>query len=469
MSKRKTHEEFVQELGIAHPTYKMMGKYQGSKTKIDILCDKGHLWQPTPTDALRCSCGECNKLFKYNQKTTDDLIQELKEKGIKAYPLEEYKGARKKILFQCLECEEHKFESTPDNLLNKTKRCSICASKVGGEKHRKSLLNEDNVFANTYPEYVNYLVDKNMGYKYSYGSHQNVKWKCFDCNSTYSKSFHEVSARGISCPFCSKWKSYPNNFMSSILQQLDIDFIPEYCPDWIKPKKFDFYFSIDNQEYIVEMDGAFHFIERQKSNLTLDEVLNIDNYKQNLAIEHGIKVIRIDCNYYGLSQRKNYITKNIQNSELNSILNLSCVNYEEADIFATKPSYKKICEMWDSGIHDLKEIASNFKVDYTTVLRCLKYGEEIGICTYVFEEQQKKHREKTRELGKSSGQPVLCNETKEVFSSIAEASKSVNVSIYDYFKKKNKTYAGMLPDGTKLTWTKISKEQYNNIINSRAS
>ena len=164
MGKRKTHEEFVQELGIAHPTYKMIGKYQNAKTKVDILCDKGHLWQPTPTDALRCSCGECNKLFKYNQKTTDDLIRELKEKEIKAFPLEEYKGAREKILFQCLECEDHKFQSSPDNLLNKTQRCPICASKDGGEKHRRTLLTKNNMFANVHPEYVDCLVDKNNAY-----------------------------------------------------------------------------------------------------------------------------------------------------------------------------------------------------------------------------------------------------------------------------------------------------------------
>ena len=468
MSKRKTHEEFVQELGIAHPTYKMIGKYQNAKTKVDILCDKGHLWQPTPTDALRCSCGECNKLFKYNQKTTDDLIRELKEKEIKAFPLEEYKGAREKILFQCLECEDHKFQSSPDNLLNKTQRCPICASKDGGEKHRRTLLTKNNMFANVHPEYVDCLVDKNNAYEYSYGSNKIVSWLCPDCNKIFEKPFCEIDRNGFSCPFCSKWKSYPNNFMSSILQQLKIDFIPEYSPDWIKPRKFDFYFMLNNQEYIIEMDGAFHYIERQKSQMTLDEVLSIDKYKQDLAIEHGIKVIRIDCNYYGIYQRKDYITENIKKSEINSILDLSTVNYDEADIFALQPSYKRVCEMWDSGVHDLNEIANQFKVDYTTVLRCLKYGEELGICNYSFSIEQEKRKEQVRQLGFSMGQPVMCNETGDVYSSISIASKAVHGSIHTYFKQ-NRNYAGMLSDGTKLTWTKISKEQYNKIINSRAS
>ena len=116
----------------------------------------------------------------------------MKEKEIKAFPLEEYKGAREKILFQCLECEDHKFQSSPDNLLNKTQRCPICASKDGGEKHRRTLLTKNNMFANVHPEYVDCLVDKNNAYEYSYGSNKIVSWLCPNCNKIFEKPFCEI-------------------------------------------------------------------------------------------------------------------------------------------------------------------------------------------------------------------------------------------------------------------------------------
>ena len=109
----------------------------------------------------------------------------------------------------------------------------------------------------------------------------------------------------------------------------------------------------------------------------------IDKYKQDLAIEHGIKVIRIDCNYYGIYQRKDYITENIKKSEINSILDLSTVNYDEADIFALQPSYKRVCEMWDSGVHDLNEIAKNL---FETLIRTNEKAKFKDFETYTLAE-----------------------------------------------------------------------------------
>lgn len=465
MSKRKTHEEFVQEFNKVHPNYKVIGTYNGEKEKIELLCDKGHVWKTIPRYALECNCGECHKLFKYNQKTTDDLKRELVEKDIKAIPLEEYKGARTKILFQCLVCKDHTFKSTPDNLLNKTKRCPLCANIIGGENLRKTITNKGNLFSTVHPEYVEYLVDKNIAYKYSYGSHKKAEWKCFDCNNTYVKTFKEVSNRGILCPYCSKWKSYPNNFMKNILNQLNVEYISEYCPDWIKPKRFDFY--IPHFNVIIEMDGAFHYVENKKSDLTLSDVKNIDEYKEQCAIQHGIDVIRIDCNYYGISNRQYYISENILNSKLSQIFNFENINFNDANIYALTPSFKRVCELWDNGNHDLYDIARQLDVDYTTVLRCLKYGEEIGICTYVFKIQQEKQRKQIANIGESSGQPVLCNETGIAFLSMAKASDYYGCDLYGYFRN-NKEYCGKLSDGTKLTWTKITKQQYE-VIQSRAS
>ncbi len=48
----------------------------------------------------------------------------------------------------------------------------------------------------------------------------------------------------------------------------------------------------------------------------------------------------------------------------------------------------------------------------------------------------------------------MCNETGEVFTSFAEAQRKYYCVLSNYFKV-NAKYSGKLPDGTKLTWTKI--------------
>ena len=80
---------------------------------------------------------------------------------------------------------------------------------------------------------------------------------------------------------------------------------------------------------------------------------------------------------------------------------------------------------------------------------------------------KKNKKKQIANIGESSGQPVLCNETGIAFLSMAKASAYYSCDLYGYFRN-NKEYCGQLSDGTKLTWTKITKEQYEN-IKSRAS
>lgn len=53
------------------------------------------------------------------------------------------------------------------------------------------------------------------------------------------------------------------------------------------------------------MDGGFHYIKYYKSNLPLEETQRIDALKDQLAFDHNITIIRIDC----FRSEKNYITK----------------------------------------------------------------------------------------------------------------------------------------------------------------
>ena len=81
---------------------------------------------------------------------------------------------------------------------------------------------------------------------------------------------------------------------------------------------YDNYFVYNNKEYILEMDGGFHSIDNLMNGQTVEESKSIDDYKDTMAKEHGIEVIRIDC-YYKSKDRLEYVKQNIIDSKLNKI------------------------------------------------------------------------------------------------------------------------------------------------------
>jgi hypothetical protein len=148
---------------------------------------------------------------------------------------------------------------------------------------------------------------------------------CQNCNNEKLIDPHTYVRYGIMCPGCSDGFSYPNKFAFNLLEQLGLDFIPEYSPDWIKPKKYDFYFELNDKKYIIEMDGGLGHGNKVYSNskITIAETLEVDRFKDQLAQENNINMIRINC-YYDLNDRFNYIKDNISNNEnLNKIFDLS--------------------------------------------------------------------------------------------------------------------------------------------------
>ena len=81
-------------------------------------------------------------------------------------------------------------------------------------------------------------------------------------------------------------------------------------------------FFYNNKQYIVEMDGGlghgFYNCDAIRG-IGLNGK-DLDEYKDKMALEHNIFVIRIDCFYTKMEDRFSYIKNSIQNSELSNIL-----------------------------------------------------------------------------------------------------------------------------------------------------
>lgn len=258
--------------------------------------------------------------------------------------------------------------------LSKGVGCNVCV----GRKVLKGV----NDFQSNFPEYANLLKYPEQGYKISFGSNKTEIFICPNCYYEKSYMINKIINNGLCCNKCGDGFSFPNKIAFNLLEQLRVDFIPEYSPDWIKPKRYDFYFELDNKKYIVEMDGGLGHGYKNNLNGRSKEDRKLtkekDRQKEILAERHDIQIIRIDC----LKSDLEYIKNNILNSKLNDLFNLSTIDWLNCYKFAYGSRVKEAVNYWNNGIRNTVEIGKIMKISRNTIAKYLKQGNELGLCDY---------------------------------------------------------------------------------------
>lgn len=235
--------------------------------------------------------------------------------------------------------------------------------------------------------------------KYTIGSSKKINIICPHCGRINNKRIGDVYRnRSIGC-ICSDKRSYPEKFMYSILEQLNVKFITQYSPDYLllnnSRKYSDFY--IPDYNLIIETDGLLGHKggkSHSKSSKTLDESIEIDNWKDEQHKKHGLKTIRINC----FKSDMEYIKNSIFNSELINIFDLSCINWFECDKFSICTNIiKSVCDYYNTNSNINKtEIADHFNLCLNTICKYLKKGNEFGWCKY---DPKESLSERSRKLG----------------------------------------------------------------------
>lgn len=122
--KKKTHEQYIQELEDRSIVYKPLEPYRGSNKFIKHSCPAGHTWNGRP-DRILARHG-CNKCSTNTLKTNKQYHYELFKNEIDAIPIEEYSGANTSILHECI--NGHIWSITPSALLNRKRGCPSCST-----------------------------------------------------------------------------------------------------------------------------------------------------------------------------------------------------------------------------------------------------------------------------------------------------------------------------------------------------
>lgn len=146
--RKKTHEEFIEEMTIKNPNIEILSEYINNKTKIKCKCSKGHIWEARPNDLINKGqgCPKCKK------RTHKEFIEEMKAKNSNIEILGTYINSKTKIKCECL-IDGYTWDVLPHNLL-RGQGCPKCSgNKKKTHKEFVKEINNENIIFLT--EYIN--------------------------------------------------------------------------------------------------------------------------------------------------------------------------------------------------------------------------------------------------------------------------------------------------------------------------
>ena len=348
-----------------------------------------------------------------NEEFQERLI-ECRKNGQDVYCDDVYVDSKTPLNFYC--SKGHSWTSKPNWIFN-GQCCPYCLN-------RRVLIGYNDLWT-THKDMAALLKNPEDGYKYTYGSKHKVYFVCPFCGNTIFKSIKEVYSRGLACQRCGDTISYPNKFIRAMLLQLNVkNVIYEYSPSWLYPYAFDNYCEINGLQVLIEADGGVGHGHKVFGSNEVDTAgIERDRLKDNLAKEHNMYVIRIDCNYQDFNKYK-YIKKQIINSELVNIFNLAGVDWDKCHSEALSSLVYKSAEIYNDGF-GVGDIARMTGYSGGTICSWLKQAKTIGLCDYNKVESRRRGR---KVLSHAVNQYTKDKKFVQLYPSLSNASSATNIN-----------------------------------------
>lgn len=202
MSKRKTQEEFIEELSKVNPNVQVLENYVSAHVKILCRCKIcNNEWKASPSHLLNNR--GCPKCAGNMRKTHEDFVREMYDINQNIIILGKYKGNKSKIACKCNICN-YEWEAKAYSLLSNT-GCAKCAGNI--KKDHNSFIEELD------------LIQPNIKI---IGKYVNCKTKisceCKICKYQWESTPNSL-LKGHGCPSCSGVKRYTTNEFISEMEQ----------------------------------------------------------------------------------------------------------------------------------------------------------------------------------------------------------------------------------------------------------
>lgn len=283
---------------------------------------------------------------------------------------------------------ENKEDAFDENLKTNSKYAIICPTC--NKKHKVLISNliqgkfycpYCNSFRTKRPELIKILANSNDADLPAY-KQEKVLTQCPDCGFKKEMKLCNLTSQGYTCARCGKNTSYPEKFIFSFLNQLNINYdyqLSRVKFKWCEKYKYDFFIPPST---IIEVNGIQHYEDSfsRLGGATANENKKIDKKKKELALKNGIKnYIILDCR----KSNKEWICNSILKSDLNALYDLSKINWNLCDEYATQNSVKKVCEYYNTHLTtSIRDISKIFKMSESGIMKYLKKGEKLGWCDY---------------------------------------------------------------------------------------
>lgn len=320
---------------------------------------------------------------------------------------------------------------------------------------------------------IQYFDDPLDAQRYSKRSAKRVNVHCPFCGHKKNMKIDDLFTYGFACPNCSDSFSYPSKFIRSLLTQLNINFIQEVTRknigfEWVGNYRYDFYFRINDRRIFLESDGHFHYGDYFE---TYEQCHERDLIKDQLAMEHGIEVIRIDCKY-PKNNRFEYIKNNIINSELKNIFNFETlnINWNACDKHARSSLFVEACDLWNCGKYTITDIANLLNLKPCTIATYLKDGDTLGLCSYdVVEAKIKGLQNGWNKIKQEKSKPILLLKNNVPISVFPSAMELQRQSLKLYGKTFQNSAIrqvcnGIYKQAYGYTMQDISREEYEQLL-----
>lgn len=357
---------------------------------------------------------------------------------------------------KCNKCGKESWRE--ERRLNANISCSVCCGK--------EVLSGYNDIATVAPWMIKYFPNGEEDAKlYTPCSNKKVTVICPDCGRRKNIIIYNIYKRhNIQC-VCGDKMSYPNKFLFSFFEQLGANFTPEKTFDWSENRRYDDYIILPNGETLIcENHGGFHYFENnyKTSKISLEEQQKIDKLKQELALKNGITYyVQLDCRY----SDKEWIKKSIENSILADLFDLSKVDFNECDLFATKNLAKTVCDYRRDNPEALDvDIAKYFNIGIDATRTYLLKGDKLGWCKYNRQDERKR-KAKNSIHKRNDAKPIHCVELDKFYH-----DAGLFVHIYSEESGQEFPYwavsdacRGKRESCNNLHFSYISREEFNHI------
>lgn len=261
--------------------------------------------------------------------------------------------------------------------------CTIHLADLAQCKLYNCLFVKPNTIKNNRPDLIKYLVNKEDE-NLCVSSNKTIECVCPICHTRKKMLLNTLSKYGLRCQKCKDGISYPEKFLLSLLNQLNIQYTYQATQkvfNWCKRYSYDFY--IPDLKLIIETHGMQHYNGAFVSlgGRTATEEQKNDENKKNLAMQNGIeKYVIIDCRKSNMI----FIKNSILESKLLDYLDCDAseIDWLKCNIEATSNFVFEVCRYYNETDKNITNISHNFKISDTTIRKYLLIGTEIGLCNY---------------------------------------------------------------------------------------